>query len=580
MTVTSEGRQFDRLATMWFGDIEVFRTSTAQPKPHPGIVWTYMKDMTAYYTLFLDPQTVIFDLGNSADDKYNGSFHVVVSAHFWRASQSSPHPEPADYIYAISAQRSSSLQASSFSFPGERASAVVALPPNINRAILTVAATPQGDEEFWWSHIPEAATDYFKSSGRGNGGRLPGMSSFREIRVRIDDALVGLVWPFPVVFNSGIAPPLHRPAVGLQTFDLREYEIDVTPWLYVLCDGAEHTVSMEVVAVDDSTGKPSPEFVEAPSHWVLSGKIFIWADSSVDIMASAPQSSINEINYVSEVSALGPAGFEYKQSISRAFNATAVIKTTDYGREVIQWTQSFSMRNDGVMEQHGLMHKVDARYMGQGSSRYGDDPAGLWTAFKYPIKAVYRYSVPDPKTNVSLSVSANLEQELDLVTMGHTPFATGVEPFLEKLRHNPVAGTKLHVLRRGLAYFSQHGDEYSTGSGVTEQLYRLWAVADSAYSTPFSEMNFTDRSTELRVAIEPNRLYERYLKLVNDTTAEDLETVWKASLASRGQANRPASRSEFGLFPLEDLGATKAFRHGTEDVVLRMASHPYKPAPI
>lgn len=30
-TVTSRGRQFDRLAFMYLGDMEVFRTSTAEP---------------------------------------------------------------------------------------------------------------------------------------------------------------------------------------------------------------------------------------------------------------------------------------------------------------------------------------------------------------------------------------------------------------------------------------------------------------------------------------------------------------------------------------------------------------------
>jgi len=37
-TVTSKGRQFDRLGLMYLGDIEVFRTSTAEPTAN-GIVW-------------------------------------------------------------------------------------------------------------------------------------------------------------------------------------------------------------------------------------------------------------------------------------------------------------------------------------------------------------------------------------------------------------------------------------------------------------------------------------------------------------------------------------------------------------
>lgn len=42
LTVTSAGRQFDRLGIVYLGDIEVFRTSTAEPTAS-GIIWTYLK---------------------------------------------------------------------------------------------------------------------------------------------------------------------------------------------------------------------------------------------------------------------------------------------------------------------------------------------------------------------------------------------------------------------------------------------------------------------------------------------------------------------------------------------------------
>lgn len=45
LTVTSKGRQYDRLALMYLGEIEVFRTSTAEPTKD-RIVWTYIKDMS------------------------------------------------------------------------------------------------------------------------------------------------------------------------------------------------------------------------------------------------------------------------------------------------------------------------------------------------------------------------------------------------------------------------------------------------------------------------------------------------------------------------------------------------------
>lgn len=101
------------------------------------------------------------------------------------------------------------------------------------------------------------------------------MSSFREIRVYIDDQIAAYAWPFPVVFPGGISPGLHRPVAGLQAFDLREYEIDLSTWLHVLRDGEEHTMRMEVWGIDDS-GSAGPNYERVGGDWVLSGKIFVW----------------------------------------------------------------------------------------------------------------------------------------------------------------------------------------------------------------------------------------------------------------------------------------------------------------
>jgi len=63
-TVVSHGRQYDRLAIMYLGDTEVWRTSTAEPTTPPGIRWVYLKDMTQYLSFWKEPQKLIFDLGN------------------------------------------------------------------------------------------------------------------------------------------------------------------------------------------------------------------------------------------------------------------------------------------------------------------------------------------------------------------------------------------------------------------------------------------------------------------------------------------------------------------------------------
>ncbi|KAL9941253.1 hypothetical protein ACHAP9_002429 [Verticillium nonalfalfae] len=105
-TVSSSGRQFDRLALMFFNDTEVWRTSTAEPKPTPGIVWTYWKDMTEFLALWKSPQTIIFELGNLVDEMYTGSFNCTLTATFFKSQVIRQHQggTPADMIIPISAK--------------------------------------------------------------------------------------------------------------------------------------------------------------------------------------------------------------------------------------------------------------------------------------------------------------------------------------------------------------------------------------------------------------------------------------------------------------------------------------------
>lgn len=102
LTVTSRGRQFDRLALMFLGDIEVFRTSTAEPTAD-GIRWSYTKDMTPYLSLWRQRQKVVFDLGNLVDDMYTGTFNATLTATFFEVQKP---PQSADLILPISSQRS------------------------------------------------------------------------------------------------------------------------------------------------------------------------------------------------------------------------------------------------------------------------------------------------------------------------------------------------------------------------------------------------------------------------------------------------------------------------------------------
>ena len=104
-------------------------------------------------------------------------------------------------------------------------------------------------------------------------GALYGYSPFREVQVSIDGALVGVVWPFPVIFTGGVVPGLWRPIVGIDTFDLREDEIDITPWLPLLCDGQRHNFTIRVSGlIDDGHGNARLSETTG-SYWLVTGKV-------------------------------------------------------------------------------------------------------------------------------------------------------------------------------------------------------------------------------------------------------------------------------------------------------------------
>jgi len=176
-------------------------------------------------SLFKEPQKLIFDLGNLIDSTYTGSYNVTLTSTFFTSEDT---VVPADEILPISTRMGAQNQSSEFSFPGQNASNSVALPRNIKRAAVSIAATGQIGEEFWYTNVSRAC---YTCSSKPNrlqvpnsventfgAGFLYGQSPFREVQLFIDGILAGVVWPFPIIFTGGttcklsISHPVLRPS--------------------------------------------------------------------------------------------------------------------------------------------------------------------------------------------------------------------------------------------------------------------------------------------------------------------------------------------------------------------------------
>lgn len=493
-TTLVAGRQYDRTGVMYLGDTEVWRTSTAEPTP-TGIRWVWLKDMTPFVSLWKKPQTLIFDLENIVNEQYTGILNTTLTATFFKSdAETGSHP-PADLIIPITQRLGSTGKPSQFTVPEQSATNTVSFPRNANRAVFSVDVKGQGNEEFWWSNVPQSATLAF--------GGYPGYSPWREVQVVLDGQLVGVVWPFPVIYTGGVVPQLHRPIVGIDAFDLREHEVDITPWLPLLCDGSEHTFSIRITGLDDNGVSEATPSNTTDSSWYVTGKIFVWLDDedsvttgTIDAISQAPP-AIDFSQTITQDDSGANKTLEYRLGVSREFSVSSYVKTQRH-EGTVTWTQGLSYSNIGGLYDYG--NGGINTFSISGADQADGQGISFSTQYRYPL---YCNQSMDT-TGGSLSLWAVLDQGLDLVVSGSCVFPTGLETF-----GGQYDGSALSTWRNGTAeYYRPANNSYSSGVGQTEQVF-------SFGGKPQSNGN--------HATITP--LYFRHVSAFNDSVTMDSEEV-------------------------------------------------------
>ncbi|KAI1099183.1 hypothetical protein F4804DRAFT_92402 [Jackrogersella minutella] len=507
-TVLSEGRQFDRLALMYFGDAEVWRTSTAEPTQPPGIRWSFLKDMTEYLSFWNSPQTLIFDLGNLIDDKYTGSFNATLTATFFVANVETDQASPADIIIPISARKGAENRASHFLLPAENATNTVKLPQNVNRAVFSISANGQASEEFWWGNVLQSDVRTFSETA----GQLPGLSPFREVQLLIDGKLAGVQWPFPVIFTGGVVPSLHRPIVGLQAFNLREHEIDITPFLPLLCDGTEHTFTIKVAGLNDSQDDANATLTETVhDSWYVTGKIFLWLDeegsvtTGVGVTVDFDEPTILLTRHVTQNATGVNETLAFDITVERTLTVKSTINSKSYGGEST-WSQTLSYSNQAVVTNFGFTEINNFTIAG----------VDLATGPAASYKAIYTYPLYCNQTILTspqgnLTISAHTIEGFELQIEGSSVFPTGLEAFEgdPAIAGTSYASSHLQTHRDGTAFFSQTGDrKQSSGYGSTTQVFQFGGSRENA---------------ALSTRGDVDELYFRNVTAVNGTIVSDSE---------------------------------------------------------
>ncbi|KAF9693572.1 hypothetical protein EKO04_008494 [Ascochyta lentis] len=468
LTVTSAGRQFDRLALMFFDDVEIFRTSTAEPTPN-GIVWSYAKDMSSYLALFKQPHKIIFDLGNLVDDTYTGAWHTTLTATYFAAEDSL---EPADTIFPVSARRSPADRPSHFTVPESRAIGALKIPRNARRAVFSISACGQAAEEFWWSNVLSSDTLTF-----GDDNVLYGHSPFRELQLFIDGQLAGVAWPFPVIFTGGVVPGFWRPLVGIDTFDLVEDEIDVTPFLPILNDNEDHVFEIRVVGIEDD-GHGHGELTQSiESNWVVTGKLFVWLDTDSSIVTGTSptiQSPKPSINVFSNTTKGANDSLEYSVQVSRLIHVSSTLRTSQ-GLENVDWIQNLTYSNHGTLTDKGRDQVVWQNTSGNNTS----PSSTYYKSFAYPLWIASSYRAP---SSGGLTIDATMRRGKNVEQIGGLALSDGWRTIASK--NATYRGTGFENSQNGTAsYISIPAQKRSYGFGSTEQHYVLSGIDDISETT-------------------------------------------------------------------------------------------------
>ncbi|KAG8525278.1 hypothetical protein KY384_008922 [Bacidia gigantensis] len=498
-TVTVKGRQFDRLGIMYLGDIEVFRTSTSEPTAN-GIVWTYVKEMDHFNTLWKTDQKIIFDLPNNVNEIYTGLLHTTLTATFFSVPE---NKAVADEILPITAKGSLRNSGSVFTVPNDAAKVSYPLNGSYKRAVVSLAATGQQGEEFWYQNVLSSDVDTFKNTT----GTLGGFSPFREVQLLIDGRLAGVSWPFPIIFTGGIVPGLWRPIAGIDTYDLRQDEIDVTPWLSYLVDGNEHSFEIRVVGLQDD-GKGNAQLSDTVGgYWLVTGTIFLFhsATSSTSTLSRPGDLSVSDIPpEISVSSSKTTSTLTYNVEVSRAISVTSPHDGT--------WTQHLTFHNQGALTNAGLTQVTTQFTNGTDYSQYGYS-----RRFSYPLTVNSGFqSLP----NNGISIDATLSRGLTLEDAGESVFPNGVQNF--NIQGNALipADTSFEQISRSAN--TQLPQNITAALSTTQEGSASYlSTSSKAYSFGSLAQEFTFQGKDVQPKSKTFETYKRTVNAVNSTVQHD-----------------------------------------------------------
>lgn len=233
------GRQYDRTATLWLGGVNLYFGTTQEPSHTVSPAWHVERDLTDYTALLRQPGLGQAVIGNLVNSTYTGVIHGSARLLFYPATARARAAETPDAVYPLGSDPVGSTTALNTST--DKLARTLTLPRNVERAYLDVFTQSQGNDEFWYTCVPNAYATETNDCGGGN---------FREAEISIDGQPAGVAPVYPWIYTGGIDPYLWRPTPGVQTLNFMPYRVDLTPFAGQLSDGNPHEVALQVAGAN------------------------------------------------------------------------------------------------------------------------------------------------------------------------------------------------------------------------------------------------------------------------------------------------------------------------------------------
>jgi hypothetical protein len=254
LTSTVAGTQFDRDVYVAIGHAVVLDGTTSEPCcTGNASTWTVQRDVTDITALLRTPQPVQVELDNVNDSTYTGVYHTIVSLTFYATGAHTPVGVHPDRVLPVSSTGKGGPMLS-ISTNGQRVGAPVVFPRNLDRLHAQVFADSHGAcEEFWW----------------GDPGQCAG-KPYREIAVYLDGKLAGAAPAYPAIYTGAGGPGLWEPIPAPRAWNLKPYDLDLTPFVGLLTDGRAHNVQIGILDMTLAKG----------DFWATAANLQIWTAHS------------------------------------------------------------------------------------------------------------------------------------------------------------------------------------------------------------------------------------------------------------------------------------------------------------